>query len=413
MSPIAFFSQRQNRHSLLILVVSSVLLCASGWGAFASPVNMLVARTAAERFVNIQGRSNASISSDWKSATITSGPRILNRSGRTVAYCFTAHSRGKYAGYVLIAGDTNMPPVLEWSLGPCPYVHTPQRCIQALDEYRTKSSLGKYSLDLLYATPGRTLALAAWQGGKSKQDVWLDINAATLQVSSLPSMLDPLKKYTNASRYSGSWLLLSKSGRDEGGRTVRVIPDIPWFSYFRSTHVTATGCALARLGASGRNEVAKGFLARLGNYIEHCLCDRKDKPMTSILTAGVPNFCKMRGFPIHCAEYVVRGASKPSHLDFGGYRKLIESGKPVVLTYSSEPSDARDYENQRMRLYSTSALGYGYMIDSTGSYALAYFPSGISGDASYKTLPRSGDKAGIVYVNWDAPAAGILAFVAE
>jgi len=403
-----------SRISYLAFIFAGLLFALMNTDASASAISAERAGTVARKFVVVESQTNSTVSRYWKSATVTAGPRLLNQTGMTVAYCFTISNNGRYNGYLLVSGDTNMPPVLEWSLGPCPYLRYPEQCIRALDEYKSKSGAGRCNLNLLYATPGRTLSKANMQGGKAKSDVWMDLQAVTFQTSKFPALFDPISVYKTNSTYSSAWSLLSSAGNKTNTKVKeRDIDGIPYFPFFRSSHVLAAGCALANLGAMNRNEITKAYFARLGNFIEHCLCDRPDKPVSSILSAGVSNFCRMRGLPINSREFVIRNSSKHAHLDFDGFKELVDSRKPVVLTYSADPSDAKDYEHLRLRLYTTSALAYGYREDSTGKYALAYFPSVISSDTDTKTLPSVCNKPGIIYVNWDAPTAGSLAIVFE
>lgn len=397
------------RYSSFVVSMVLSLIVIGETQSSASPVAAKTAFRVANVFVALQSGMYPPASTHWSGARIESGPDLFDCSGKLIARCFSVCKGRLQVGYMLVAGDTRMPPVLEWSLGPCPYLRPSSSCIEALENYCRRYKLKRYKLHLIYTTPGRTIAMIDWPTIPDKHDVWLDLQSSSMQVSRLPAVKSPLDCYpANSSAYKSQWQRLCQSSMSGSKSSLRMVRGIPWLSYFRSTHVVSAGCAMANLHANGRNEVAKAYLSRLGNFIEHCLCDRPGKPITSIITAGAANFGNMRGLAFQNEEYVVRGPSRPKHLTYIGYVKSVNSNCPVILTYSGHKEDAENFEHARLRLDTVSSLGYGYLSDATGNYAMSYFPSPINGESAYETMPAVCDKPGIIFINWDAPSAGEL-----
>ena len=121
-------------------------------------------------------------------------------------------------------------------------------------------------------------------------------------------------------------------------------------------------------------------------------------------------------------------ASDEARLDFADYRKAIDAGQPVVLTYSLNAASDKGMEASFRSQERVSAVGVGYEEGDTGHYVIAMLPQGVGG-AEARTggggkqdrerdrfrrlmaLPgvKKGDREGVLLIPWELTTGNLIA----
>ena len=131
-------------------------------------------------------------------------------------------------------------------------------------------------------------------------------------------------------------------------------------------------------------------------------------------------------------DRLLRAGSVPHsdghRLDFADYRKAIDAGQPVVLTYSLDAASAKGMEASFRSQERVSVVGVGYEDSDSGRYVVAMLPEGVGG-AEARTggsgkqekerdrfrrlmaMPgvKKGDREGVLLIPWELTIGNLIA----
>jgi len=213
-------------------------------------------------------------------------------------------------------------------------------------------------------------------------------------------------------------------------------PDVPRFKLFASSHATAAAEVLAYHSVKkGLPEVV--LIGGLEGRIYRCECG-KGIDLWDI-AAGTRLWAAAEGLKVATEAKVLRARSTSSgspngevlaghKLDFADYRKAIDAGQPVVLTYSLDGGSDKGMEASFRSQERVSLVGVGYQETDSGLYVVAMLPEGVGGAEARTGGPgkqdkerdrfrrlmampgvKKGDREGVLFIPWELTTGNLIA----
>ena len=271
--------------------------------------------------------------------------------------------------------------------------------------------------------------------------------------------------------------LISAAAASAQADLSKTLPDVPRLKFFASSHSTAAAEVLAFHGVkTSLPEVV--LIGGLEGRIYRCDCgkgiDLWDIPAGTRLWAAAeglkvateakvlrgPWDSAVRGPRLHPPATPVGdsslplgmtaspGAPKPSQaraapsagsgqvvphsdgdrLDVARYRKAIDAGQPVVLTYSLDAASGKGMEASFRSQERVSAVGIGYDKSGPERHVIALLPQGVGGAEARTGGPgkqdkererfrrlmampgvKKGDREGLLLIPWEVPTGNLIA----
>lgn len=195
-----------------------------------------------------------------------------------------------------------------------------------------------------------------------------------------------------------------------------VIPDVPRFKLFASSHSTAAAEVMACHGVKTElPEVA--LIGGLEGRIYRCECPQ-DIHLWDV-AAGTRLWARAQGVKVKTEVRVLRAGDEKNALDFAHYRQAIDAGRPVILTYSLDPESedgmVASYRSQER----VSVVGIGYEESKEGQHLIALLPEGAEGEERFEHLAvlsearPYGDKGGLLRIPWCLEWGNLIATFLE
>jgi len=205
-------------------------------------------------------------------------------------------------------------------------------------------------------------------------------------------------------------LVLATTGVARADDT-KIIPDVPRYKFFVSSHSTAAAEVLAYHGV--KTELPEVVLiGGLEGRIYRCECG-KDVHLWDV-AAGTRLWAGAQGLKVNTEAKVLRGGKEGEALDFAQYLGAIDSGRPVVLTYSLDEASAKDMDASFRSQERVSVVGIGYVEGNPSRCVVASLPEDADKEkrfARLASLPgvQPGEQAGTLLIPWELTSANLIA----
>ena len=105
-------------------------------------------------------------------------------------------------------------------------------------------------------------------------------------------------------------------------------------------------------------------------------------------------------------------------LDFDYYRQAIDTGRPVILTYSLDEASAKGMEASFRSQDRVSVVGIGYGDGNPDRHVIALLPQDWAKEKRFERLMalpgvRPGDREGRLLIPWDMQTGNVIATLVE
>jgi hypothetical protein len=189
------------------------------------------------------------------------------------------------------------------------------------------------------------------------------------------------------------------------------VQDSPRFRLFASSHSTAAAEVLAFQGvkASLPQVVVIGGLE---GRMYRCDCG-KDIYLWDV-AEGTRLWAAAEGLKVKTEAKVLRNPKDGEGLEFGGYRKAVDAGQPVVLTYSLDAASDKGMQASFESQDRVSVVGIGYEDGNPGRYVVALLPEDAGKEKRLERLAampgvKPGEKPGTLLIPWEVPTGNVIA----